>query len=88
MYEVEPPGFMIDLSNFPLFVVLTNQSSISGNVNVFNQPINFDFSSNIRGLFFTYPIQIVWVVLAICLTILSLNFIGDGIGEALQSKTR
>ena len=54
MYEVEPPGFMIDLSNFPLFVVLTNQSSISGNVNVFNQPINFDFSSNIRGLFFTY----------------------------------
>ena len=45
-------------------------------------------ANDCRGLFFTYPIQIVWVVLAICLTILSLNFIGDGIGEALQSKTR
>ena len=42
-------------------------------------------ANDCRGLFFTYPIQIVWVVLAICLTILSLNFIGDGIGEALQS---
>ena len=37
-------------------------------------------ANDCRGLFFTYPIQIVWVVLAICLTILSLNFIGDGIG--------
>ena len=45
-------------------------------------------ANDCRGLFFTYPIQIVWVVLAICLTILSLNFIGDGIGESLQSKTR
>lgn len=45
-------------------------------------------ANDCRGLFFTYPIQIIWVVLAICLTILSLNFIGDGIGEALQSKTR
>ena len=45
-------------------------------------------ANDCRGLFFTSPIQIVWVVLAICLTILSLNFIGDGIGEALQSKTR
>jgi oligopeptide transport system permease protein len=39
-----------------------------------------------RSLFFTYPIQIVWPIFAICLTILSLNFIGDGIGEALSLK--
>ena len=45
-------------------------------------------ANDCRGLFFTYPIQIVWVVVAICLTILSLNFIGDGIGEALQVKNR
>lgn len=45
-------------------------------------------ANDCRGLFFTYPIQIIWVVAAICLTILSLNFIGDGIGEALQVKNR
>lgn len=39
-----------------------------------------------RSLFFTYPIQIIWPITAICLTILSLNFIGDGIGEALSHK--
>ena len=39
-----------------------------------------------RSLFFTYPIQIIWPITAICLTILSLNFIGDGVGEALSSK--
>lgn len=41
-----------------------------------------------RGLFFTYPIQIIWVIGAISLTCLSLNFIGDGLGEAFQAKTR
>lgn len=37
-----------------------------------------------RSLVFTNPIQIVWPVLAMCLTILSLNFVGDGVGEALD----
>ena len=45
-------------------------------------------ANDCRGLFFTYPIQIVWVIAAISLTCLSLNFIGDGIGEAFQAKTR
>lgn len=45
-------------------------------------------ANDCRGLFFTYPIQIVWVVLAISLTCLSLNFVGDGIGEAFQAKQR
>lgn len=35
-----------------------------------------------------YPIQIVWPVLAICLTVLALNFIGDGVGEALDPKKK
>jgi len=39
-----------------------------------------------RGVIFTYPIQIIWPVVAICISILSLNFIGDGIGEALEPK--
>lgn len=39
-----------------------------------------------RQLIFTYPIQIIWPVAAICLTILSLNFVGDGLGEALEAK--
>lgn len=43
-------------------------------------------ASESRSLFFTYPIQIIWPIAAICLTILSLNFIGDGIGEALSHK--
>ena len=37
-----------------------------------------------RSLIYTYPIQIIWPVAAMCLTILSLNFIGDGVGEALD----
>lgn len=45
-------------------------------------------ANDCRSLFFTYPIQIIWVVLAISLTCLSLNFIGDGIGEAFQAKQR
>jgi len=39
-----------------------------------------------RSLLFSYPIQIIWPTLAICLSILSLNFIGDGIGEAFEAK--
>lgn len=45
-------------------------------------------ANDCRGLFFTYPIQIIWVVLAISLTSLSLNFVGDGVGEAFQAKQR
>ena len=43
-------------------------------------------ANDCRPLIFTYPIQIIWPIAAICLTVLSLNFIGDGIGEALQTK--
>lgn len=45
-------------------------------------------ANDCRGLFFTYPIQIIWVVLAISLTCLSLNFVDDGVGEAFQAKQR
>lgn len=45
-------------------------------------------ANDCRGLFFTYPIQIIWVVLAISLTCLSLNFVGDGVGETFQAKQR
>lgn len=43
-------------------------------------------ANDCRSLFFTYPVQIIWPIASICLTILSLNFIGDGIGEALAQK--
>lgn len=39
-----------------------------------------------RNLIETQPLQIIWPVMAICLTMLSLNFIGDGIGAALSPK--
>ena len=35
-----------------------------------------------------YPLQIIWPVMAICLTVLALNFIGDGVGEALDPKKK
>lgn len=41
-----------------------------------------------KELYNTYPIQVLWPVLAICLTMLSLNFIGDGLGDALDPKRR
>ena len=41
-----------------------------------------------RSLLQTQPQQMLWPVLAICLTILSLNFIGDGLREALDPKKR
>ena len=43
-------------------------------------------ANDCRALIFVNQIQIIWPVAAICLTILSLNFIGDGIGEALEIK--
>ncbi|MBO4991066.1 MAG: ABC transporter permease [Firmicutes bacterium] len=39
-----------------------------------------------RSLIQTYPIQMLWPVLAISLTMLSLNFIGDGLNEALDPR--
>lgn len=45
-------------------------------------------ASEARGLIMNQPIQMVWPVLAICLTILSLNFIGDGLNEALDPRKR
>ena len=45
-------------------------------------------ASEARGLVQNYPVQIIWPVAAICLTMLSLNFIGDGFGEALDPKKR
>ncbi len=45
-------------------------------------------ASEARSVIQSFPLQIVWPVAAICLTVLSLNFIGDGIGEALDPKTR
>ena len=41
-----------------------------------------------RSLMQTQPIQMLWPVLAICSTMLSLNFIGDGLSEALNPKDR
>ena len=45
-------------------------------------------ASEARGLLQTQPLQMLWPVLAICLTMLSLNFIGDGLSEALDPKKR
>lgn len=45
-------------------------------------------ANDCRQLIFTQPIQVIWPVAAISLTILALNFIGDGIGEAFQARTR
>ena len=41
-----------------------------------------------RSLLQTQPLQMLWPVLAICLTMLSLNFIGDGLSEALDPEKR
>jgi len=43
-------------------------------------------ANDCRAVIWTDPIEIIWPVAAICLTILSLNFVGDGIGEALENK--
>ena len=41
-----------------------------------------------RSLMESSPIQIIWPVASICLTMLSLNFIGDGVGEAFDPKKK
>lgn len=45
-------------------------------------------ASEARSIMQSYPLQMLWPVLAICLTVLSLNFIGDGVGEALDPKKK
>lgn len=41
-----------------------------------------------RAMISSQPLQVVWPVVAICLTMLSLNFIGDGLGDALDPKKK
>jgi oligopeptide transport system permease protein len=41
-----------------------------------------------RAFIDIYPMQVVYPVLAICVTIFSLNFIGDGLSDALNPKSR
>lgn len=41
-----------------------------------------------RSLLELYPIQAIWPVAAICITMLSLNFIGDGLSDALDPKKK
>ena len=41
-----------------------------------------------RSLIELYPIQAIWPVAAICITMLSLNFIGDGLSDALDPKKK
>lgn len=36
----------------------------------------------------TQPMQVIWPTIAICLTMLALNFIGDGLGDALDPKKK
>lgn len=45
-------------------------------------------ANDAKGLVSTYPLEVIWPVLAICLTMLSLNFIGDGLGDALDPKKK
>lgn len=41
-----------------------------------------------RPLLDSYPIQMVWPVAAICVTMFALNFVGDGLTEALDPKKK
>ncbi|MBR1710680.1 MAG: ABC transporter permease [Clostridia bacterium] len=45
-------------------------------------------ANDARAQLMLYPMQMVWPVLAICLTMLSLHFIGDGLSEALDPRKR
>ena len=45
-------------------------------------------ANDARAMISSQPLQVVWPVLAICLTILALNFIGDGLGDALDPKKK
>ena len=45
-------------------------------------------ANDARSQLMLHPMQMVWPVLAICLTMLSLHFIGDGLSEALDPRKR
>lgn len=45
-------------------------------------------ANDARGLMTAQPLQIMLPVLAICLTMLALNFVGDGLGDALDPKKK
>lgn len=45
-------------------------------------------ANDARSLISSYPLQMVWPVAAICLTMLALNFIGDALNDALDPKKR
>ena len=45
-------------------------------------------ANDARSQLMLYPMQMVWPVAAICLTMLSLHFIGDGLSEALDPRKR
>lgn len=45
-------------------------------------------ANDARAQMMLYPMQMVWPVLAICLTMLSLHFIGDGLSDALDPRKR
>ena len=45
-------------------------------------------ANDARSVMTSQPLQMVWPVGAICLTMLSLNFIGDGLNQALDPKKR
>ena len=45
-------------------------------------------ANDARAMISSQPLQVVWPILAICLTMLALNFIGDGVGDALDPKKK
>ena len=45
-------------------------------------------ANDARAMISSQPLQVVWPVLALCLTMLALNFIGDGLGDALDPKKK
>ena len=45
-------------------------------------------ANDARAMISSQPLQVVWPVLAICLTMLALNFIGDGLGDAVDPKKK
>ena len=45
-------------------------------------------ANDARRLLYSQPMQTFWPVIAICLTMLALNFIGDGLGDALDPKKK
>ncbi len=45
-------------------------------------------ANDARAVMTSHPEQMIWPVLAICLTILGLNFIGDGMSDALDPRKK